>query len=163
MFLSRIQVKNFRNFHDLDVRLGPTSVVVGENSVGKSNLLFGLRLIMDPRLSDSSRELREHLDDFWEGLHEPVKNREIIEISVEFQDFQKDKNVFAVLQPYCILGSVSDTARLTYRFRPKTPLPKDSEPTISGTMNSAYSEAWTKRIDSTSRFVDGSRSKFFRH
>ena len=128
MFLSRIQVKNFRNFHDLDVRLGPTSVVVGENSVGKSNLLFGLRLIMDPRLSDSSRELRE--DDFWEGLHEPVKNREIIEISVEFQDFQKDKNVFAVLQPYCILGSVSDTARLTYRFRPKTPLPKDSEPTI---------------------------------
>ncbi len=55
VFLSRIQIHNFRNFHELDVRLGPTTVVVGENNVGKSNLLFALRLILDPRLADSSR------------------------------------------------------------------------------------------------------------
>ena len=120
MHLSRIQIGNFRNFHDLDVKLGRASVVVGENNVGKSNLLFALRLILDPRLSDSSRMLRE--EDFWAGLHEPVKNREIIEVAIEFQDFQKEKSVFAVLQPYCIPGPVADTARLTYRFRPKSSL-----------------------------------------
>ena len=122
MYLSRIQVKDFRNFHDLDVKLGRASVVVGENNVGKSNLLFALRLILDPRLSDSSRMLRE--EDFWAGLNEPVKNREVIEVAIEFQDFQKEQSIFAVLQPYCILGPVTDTARLTYRFRPKPSLLK---------------------------------------
>ena len=122
MYLSRLQVKNFRNFHDLDVKLGRASVVVGENNVGKSNLLFALRLILDPRLSDSSRMLRE--EDFWAGLNEPVKNREVIEVAIEFQDFQKEQSIFAVLQPYCIPGPVTDTARLTYRFRPKPSLLK---------------------------------------
>ena len=128
MFLSRIQLKNFRNFHDLDVRLGPASVVVGENGVGKSNLLFALRLILDPRVSDSSRMMRE--EDFWAGLKEPTKNKEIIEVSVEFQDFQGDKSIFAVLQSFCVPGSGGDIARLTFRFRPKSSLPKDRELTI---------------------------------
>ena len=128
MFLSRIQLKNFRNFHDLDMRLGPASVVVGENGVGKSNLLFALRLILDPRVSDSSRMLRE--EDFWGGLDEPTKNKESIEVAVEFQDFQQDKSIFAVLQSFCLPGSGGGIARLTYRFRPKPILPKDREPTI---------------------------------
>ena len=128
MFLSRIRVKNFRNFRDLDVRLGPTSVVVGENAVGKSNLLFALKLVLDPRVSDSSRMMR--LEDFWAGLKEPTKNKEIIEVSIELQDFKKDKGIFAVLQQFCIPGSMADTARLTYRFRPRPSLPKDRELTI---------------------------------
>ena len=128
MYLSRIQIKNFRNFHDLDVRLGQASVIVGENNVGKSNLVFALRLILDPRLSDSSRMLRE--EDFWTGLNEPVQNKEIIEVAIEFQNFQKEQSVFAVLQPFCIPGPVADTARLTYRFRPITSIPEDRELTI---------------------------------
>ena len=71
MYLSRIYVKNFRNFHFLDVKLSPKSVVVGENNVGKTNLLFALRLILDPRLPDHSRQLRQ--EDFWDGLSEPAK------------------------------------------------------------------------------------------
>ncbi|MFN7307801.1 MAG: AAA family ATPase, partial [Acetobacteraceae bacterium] len=52
MYLSRIMIKNFRNFCDLDVTLNGNVVIVGENRVGKSNLLFGLRLIFDPSLPD---------------------------------------------------------------------------------------------------------------
>ena len=121
MFLSRVKIDNFRNFHQLDVRLGSTSVIVGENGAGKSNLLYALRLILDPRLWDSSRRLRE--EDFWDGLNDPVKKGEIVEISIEFQDFKNDSNVFAVLQPYCVKGPVEDTARLTYRYRPKPAIP----------------------------------------
>ncbi|EAP88690.1 hypothetical protein OA2633_05812 [Oceanicaulis alexandrii HTCC2633] len=54
MYLSRIKVENFRNFRDLDVALGGNIVIVGENRVGKSNVLFGLRLIFDPSLPDSA-------------------------------------------------------------------------------------------------------------
>ena len=110
------------------MRLGSTSVIVGENGAGKTNLLFALRLILDPRLWDSSRRLRE--EDFWGGLNDPVKNGEIIEVSVEFQDFKNDKSVFAVLQPYCVQGPVQDTARLTYRYRPNPPIPQDRDMTI---------------------------------
>ena len=123
MFISRICISNFRNFHKLDVKLGPTAVIVGENSAGKSNLLFALRLILDPRMADSTRQLRE--EDFWDGLADPVENKEIIEIAVDFQDFKKDKNILTVLQQFCIKESVQDTARLSYRYRPRAPLPKD--------------------------------------
>jgi putative ATP-dependent endonuclease of the OLD family len=45
MWLSRIAIKNFRNFKLLDAKLGEHAVVLGENKVGKTNLLFALRLI----------------------------------------------------------------------------------------------------------------------
>jgi putative ATP-dependent endonuclease of OLD family len=128
MFLSRIEITNFRNFRHLDVRLGSTTVVVGENNVGKSNLLFALRLVLDPRLPDSARQLRE--EDFWQGLKKPIQSKFPIEVAVQFQDFQNDKDVLAVLQPYLVKASVPDTARLTYRFRPRAPLPKGRALTI---------------------------------
>ena len=127
MHMSRIRVRNFRNFRSLDVRLGPKSVVVGENNVGKTNLLFALRLILDPRLSDSSRQLRE--EDFWDGLSEPVKSGKTIEVAVEFQDFQNDEYLLTVLQKYCI-NTDSVTALLTYRFRPKENLPSGQDISI---------------------------------
>ena len=66
MYLSRIRISNFRNFSELDVSLGGNVVVVGENRVGKTNLLYALRLIFDPTLADSARQLTR--SDFWDGL-----------------------------------------------------------------------------------------------
>lgn len=128
MFLSRIEISNFRNFEHLDVKLGRTTVVVGENNVGKSNLLHALRLVLDPKLPDAARQLRE--EDFWDELKQPIKDKTVLEIAVEFQDFQHDKSILAVLQSYLVKGVTPDTARLTYRFRPRSPLPKGREPTI---------------------------------
>ena len=48
MRLSRIQINNFRNFVALDVALGQHAVIVGENKIGKSNLIYALRLVLDP-------------------------------------------------------------------------------------------------------------------
>ena len=121
MHISHIRVTNLRNFRYLDVALGPKLVVVGENNVGKSNLLFALRLILDPTLPDSARSLRE--DDFWDGLVDPVKSQEFIEVSIDLTDFKGNQNLFSILQQYLIKGGTLDTARLSYLFRPKTPLP----------------------------------------
>lgn len=113
MYLSRIRIENFRNFRDLDVALGGNIVIVGENRVGKSNLLFGLRLIFDPSLPDSSRQLG--LADFWDGLEE-ITAETSITISVEIKDFEEDLDVLAVLTDYR-LDDDPDTVRLTYRLR----------------------------------------------
>lgn len=115
MHLSRIAIKNFRNFKHLDVQLGQHAVVLGENKVGKTNLLFALRIILDPALPDSARRLR--LDDFWDGLPRPLKAEDVIEISVEFSDFEDSEELLAVLADHLIQPSPM-VAKVTYRFQP---------------------------------------------
>jgi AAA15 family ATPase/GTPase len=43
MKISRITIENFRNFAHLDIELAGNAVIVGENKIGKSNLLHALR------------------------------------------------------------------------------------------------------------------------
>ena len=121
MHLSRIQIRNFRNFANFDVALAGNVVVVGENRVGKSNLLYALRLIFDPSLPDSARELR--MADFWDGLETPGADDKIV-VSVEIKDFEDDLDVLAVLTDYR-LDADPQTVRLTYEFRPRAELEGD--------------------------------------
>ena len=60
MHLSRVVVRNFRNFRvlDLDLSSGLTCVL-GENNTGKSNLVHALRLAVDASLSSYRRMLAE--------------------------------------------------------------------------------------------------------
>ena len=94
MYLSRIKISKFRNFSDLDVPLSGNVVIVGENRVGKCNLLYALRLIFDPSLPDSDRLLG--LADFWDGLEAGPSATDKIVISVEILDFENDEDVLAV-------------------------------------------------------------------
>jgi len=114
LYISRLQIKNFRNFKTLDVALSTSSVVVGENKVGKSNLLYALRLVLDASLPDSARMLRP--EDFFDGLPDPLKG-EVIEIAVELSGFGKNEGAKAILFNYLIKQSPI-TARLAYQFRP---------------------------------------------
>jgi putative ATP-dependent endonuclease of OLD family len=43
LHISRVQIKNFANFYNLDISTGESIVVVGENKVGKSNFILALR------------------------------------------------------------------------------------------------------------------------
>ena len=112
MRLRRIVITNFRNFKHLDVRLGEHAVVLGENKVGKTNLLFALRLLLDPTLPEASRKLR--LDDFWDGLRRPLKASDVIEVSVEFEGFDENANLLAVLADHLVQPEPM-VARITYR------------------------------------------------
>jgi len=112
--LSRIQIKNFRNFADFDVSVGGNLVVVGENRVGKSNLLYALRLVFDPSMPDSARQLGS--SDFWDGLDELTKDDSIL-ISVEIKEFEDDEDILAILTDFR-LDDDPETVRLTYELRP---------------------------------------------
>ena len=123
MRISRIQIDNFRNFSSLDVNLGRHAVFVGENKIGKSNLLYALRLILDPALPDSMRNLRE--EDFWDGLIRPLGKEDRIKISVDLTDFEDDQNQLALLAEHLIKPSPM-VARLSYVWQPLPTL--DDEP-----------------------------------
>jgi putative ATP-dependent endonuclease of the OLD family len=101
MKISRIEIVNFRNFRHLDVTVGQHAVIVGENKIGKSNLLYAMRLILDPLVPDSLRQLRQ--EDFWDGLPRPLTNDHRIEVSVELAEFEEDDNILALLGEYLIV------------------------------------------------------------
>jgi putative ATP-dependent endonuclease of OLD family len=124
MYLSRITIENFRNFANFDVELSGNVVVVGENRVGKTNLLYALRLPFDPTLPDSARQLR--MADFRDGLA-PLDADDKISITAEIKDFESDLDVLAILTDYR-LDDDPTTVRLTYEFRPKAEL--DTDPAI---------------------------------
>ena len=124
MQISRICVHNFRNFEDLNLEIGSKAVIVGDNKIGKSNLIYALRLILDPSLPDSVRQLRR--EDFWDGLPRPLSVNDKILISIDFTDFEDNTNQLALLAAHLIESSPM-VARLTYVFQPKEGL--ESTPT----------------------------------
>ena len=36
LFISRVKIKNYRNFKNVDVQLGHKQIIIGENNVGKT-------------------------------------------------------------------------------------------------------------------------------
>jgi putative ATP-dependent endonuclease of OLD family len=117
MQLRRLTVTNFRNLQSIDISLRGGAVIVGENRSGKSNLLFALRLVLDPSLSRVQRTLTR--EDFSEALgQDPLGDRETIEVGIEVEDFDNDAGLVAVLAP-ALIASDPMRARLTYRFAPR--------------------------------------------
>ncbi len=123
MNISRMKIENFRNFSDFDVALNGNIVIVGENRVGKSNLMYALQLLFDPGLPDSARQLT--LADFWDGLGD-IGSEDKITIMVEIVNFESDLDLLAILTDFRV-DSDPQTVRLTYEFRPKPSL--ENEPT----------------------------------
>jgi putative ATP-dependent endonuclease of OLD family len=114
MIISRIYIENFRNFKKLDVNLSSHAVIVGENKIGKSNLLHALRLILDPSLPDSARHLR--IEDFWDGLNTLAKDDRVI-ISIDLAQYEDSEDLMAVLAEH-LISAEPMISRLTYVFQP---------------------------------------------
>jgi putative ATP-dependent endonuclease of OLD family len=116
MRLTRLTIKNFRNLDGVDIPLTGGPVIVGENRVGKSNLVHAIRLVLDSSLSNAARWLRS--EDFSEHLgSDPIADGAEISVSVEFEDFGDDPGLMAALR-HAIVSGDPLRARVTYRFGP---------------------------------------------
>jgi len=115
MYISRIYMKNFRNFTEIDLALKDgVTCIVGENNTGKSNLIYGLRLVIDAGLSSTYRALNEQ--DF-HSRTDYSKPTQVI-ISAEFSDFRGNDASEALVGLWKFNPDV-ERARITYRFRPR--------------------------------------------
>lgn len=125
MRLARLCIKNFRNFAEIQIPLAGNVVLLGENRVGKSNLLFAIRLVLDPTLPDSARQLK--LSDYWDGCD--LASDPEIAVHLDFADFEADDALVALLTDFRT-ASDPHTARLSYVYRKKadvTGTPKSGE------------------------------------
>lgn len=115
MRASRLSIRNFRNFQAIDVPLAGNVVLLGENRCGKTNLIFAVRLVLDPTLPDSARGLK--LSDFWDGAD--LAQDPQIEVHLDFAEFDDDDALVALLTDFR-LASDPKTARLSYIYRKRT-------------------------------------------
>lgn len=119
LYISRVRIKNFRNFKDVDVRLGHKQVIIGENNVGKTNFIRALQLILDPSLSDDDRMLQEL--DFNDSLVNPMDNKEEILIEIYIENYENNKTILTVLQDATIKNDDGkEVLKISYRFFPYT-------------------------------------------
>lgn len=122
-YLSRVRIKNFRNFLNTDVRLGHKQVIIGENNVGKTNFLRAIQLILDKSYSDSDRELLP--EDFHESLEFPMENGVEIEIVLEIQGYEHNRKLVAQFDD-AVISDTPPTLQITYKYFPN----KDEEGNI---------------------------------
>ena len=117
LFISRVVIKNFRNFKNVDVCLGHKQIIIGENNVGKTNFLRALQLVLDPTLSDEDRMLQE--SDFNDSIKNPMENKEEILIEIFIDNYDKNKTILAVFQDATVMTEDGkEVLKFTYRFFP---------------------------------------------
>ena len=59
MKLARIELRGFRNFKKANINLENKSLIIGSNDIGKTNLLWSLRLLLDRSLTDFDLEPKD--------------------------------------------------------------------------------------------------------
>lgn len=113
MNIKNITIKNFRNFKDFSIDFSEGfQTIIGENNIGKSNLYWAIRLILDRDLSYNARNL--DIKDFY-GFKKEVKIDDHVIISMEL--YSKDLAAFPTFHSF----KTSDTtARITYLFAHKS-------------------------------------------
>lgn len=72
MLLESVSIKGFRNYADACIHFTKSTLIVGANNSGKSNLLFALRILFDPTLSVKDFELSD-VDFNIEGSYDEVE------------------------------------------------------------------------------------------
>lgn len=116
LYISRVKIKNYRNFKDIDVSLGHKQVIIGENNIGKTNFLRAIQLILDPSFSDEDRYLEE--SDFFDGIKNPLENKEIIEIKIYLSNYSNNKNILAQLSDATVKEGDKEKLLITYKYFP---------------------------------------------
>ncbi len=84
--ITRVQVKNFRNLADIDVQLGPLTVLVGRNGTGKSTFLDALRFVRDALLLGFNKAIDQRGGFYAICSWSPDEESSNIEISLELTE-----------------------------------------------------------------------------
>ena len=120
MNIKSIAIKNFRNFKDFSIDFSEGfQTIIGENNIGKSNLYWAIRLILDRDISYNARNL--DIKDFY-GFKRELSIDDHVIISIEL--FSENLSSFPTFHSFKTSDS---TARITYLFAHKSKFVEDDE------------------------------------
>lgn len=112
MRIEKIHLKGFRNFVDKEIFFQKKTLIIGANDVGKSNLLYALRLLFDKNISERDLEL----DD---SDYNVYTKSDSIEITVTITDVVEDclKSIFVgKVKDGKIIIKYTNTKQSTYKM-----------------------------------------------
>lgn len=114
MYIKTIEINNFRNFSNFIIDFTDGfQTIIGENNIGKSNLYWAIRLVLDKNLSYNSRNLEEK--DFHNFVDLNIET--FVSISIEFYG----KNLASIPNLHAIKTS-DETVRISYLYAHKSKL-----------------------------------------
>jgi len=130
MYISKVEIENYRNFKKFEMKLHPFTLIIGENNIGKTNLINALSLILSQEITIYRKRTLE-IDDinyeivkrFKQAVLEKVIGNEQLEFSelpkvkvaIELVDFNADQE--AVVGDWFIDKELLK-ARISYEFYP---------------------------------------------
>ena len=113
MYISRLVIRNFRLFEDLDISINDDlCCVIGENNTGKTALFRAIQICLDVTLPSVYRSLIR--EDIHAGVD--ISQPSQVLIGIELTDFEGEVNEEALVSTWKI---ATDQARIFFRFRPK--------------------------------------------
>ena len=139
MYIKNLIIQNYRNFgstpEPFKVELKPFTLIIGENNIGKTNLLNAIGLIFSQEITIFKKRFLE-IDDFnydiIKNLKENVANRSIadlnlielpiVKIEVVLTDFTDEQA--AIVADWCINKELTE-AKITYEFSPQVSFKKE--------------------------------------
>lgn len=80
MRISKIHIKGFRNFNDEEITFQYKNLIIGANDVGKTNLIYCLRLLFDKAISERDLELSDSDYNAYSGTDEIVITATITDV-----------------------------------------------------------------------------------
>jgi len=136
MYISQLEIINYRNFKNFTIALKPVTQIIGENNIGKSNLLDSLGLIFSQEVSFFKRRILDVSDFNYDVLLNLKKK--ILDTSVPPDDIAYPKIIIiATLKDWDLKQEavISDwmsnseftEATLTYTFAPVSSFDKNEE------------------------------------
>ena len=122
--ITRVRVKNFRSLADVDVTLGPLTVLVGRNGAGKSAFIDALRFVRDVLRSGVDEAIRKR-----NGL--PMLQTRKADGSIKDMAFEicvqsercagqygfalgSEEGKYVIRHEFCRLGSTPDTLKTVF-------------------------------------------------
>lgn len=110
MNISNITIQNLRNFENFSISFTEGfQTIIGENNIGKSNLLFAIRLVLDKNLRFNQRKLIEQ--DFYNFL--PLTEESQIVIAIDFNLSEADRLAIPI-------ATANNKARISYIYAHKS-------------------------------------------
>lgn len=80
MRIDRLYIKGFRNYKEATVNFNKSTLIIGANDVGKTNLVYALQILMDRSLSDYSFELKDSDFYAYEDTNEVVIRAYLLDV-----------------------------------------------------------------------------------
>lgn len=86
MKIENVKIYGFRNFYEADINFSKKTLIIGSNDIGKTNLIYAIRLLLDKSLSE--RDIEPSEMDF--HIDEHGNQSEEISITIKFSEIKED-------------------------------------------------------------------------